>query len=158
MVYEWKFRQPVPAQKAGEYLNKLEKENGKLTAQLVLDESRDENALLHPCFEWDDAKAAEGYRLQQAGFIIRNITVKLETSAGKKEPVRAFVNIGEKEQFKNKGEFVTFEIAMQNEEYRQRVLKYALDELKTFRTKYSTYKELSNIFKAIEETETKISA
>jgi hypothetical protein len=33
-----------------------------LTPAVVVEESRDEAALLHPMFEWDDASAAERYR------------------------------------------------------------------------------------------------
>ena len=157
-VYSWKFGQPVPAQVAGEYLEKLEQENGALTPELVLNESRDEKAVLHPCFEWDDGKAAESYRLYQARKIISNITVKIETSANETStPVRAFVSISDSAK-KETGNFVSIGVAMNDEVMRAQVLKNALYELQTFKRKYAAYSELQNIFNAIDELETKLPA
>lgn len=91
MVYEYKVPYTkVSAQEAGEELARIECEHGGLTPELVVDASREESAPLHPVFEWNDRKAAERYRIVQAGSLIRNVTVKIE-EAPRMEPVRAFV-------------------------------------------------------------------
>lgn len=93
MVYQYKVPYArVGAQIAGEELARIEKEKGSLTPEMVVDESREEDAPLHPVFELDDKKAAECYRIVQAGGLIRNVTVKIE-EAPRMEPVRAFVNV-----------------------------------------------------------------
>lgn len=57
MVYQYKVPYArVSAQTAGEELARIEKENGSLTPELVVDESRREEAPLHPVFEWDERK------------------------------------------------------------------------------------------------------
>ena len=156
-AYFWKRILPVPAQKAGEYLEELEKKHSALTPEIVLEESRDENAVLHKCFEWDDAKAAEGYRLVQARNIIRNITVKIEKQDSPALITRAFVNVQD-ESKKDKGRFVSVGIAITDEQMKKQILKNALYELQTFKNKYAECYELGKIFADIEELEKTLSA
>lgn len=68
MVFEWKMKglYPVAAQAAGMELERIYKDHGRCDAADVVDESRPEEAVLHPCFEWRDHVAAEFYRQQQA--------------------------------------------------------------------------------------------
>ena len=145
MTYQWKIELPIPAQEAGEYLEKLEKRDGCITAQSLLEESRPENAPLHRCFEWDDAKAAELYRLKQARFIIANLTVTVEEKDVKQ---RGFVSIAET---RETGRFVSVSRAMKAPEMRAQVLKNALEELLNFRRKYSELTELAEIFRLIDQ-------
>ena len=71
MTYKWKpsSRIGINAETAGAVMDSLE-QRGALTAKNLLDESRPAEAPLHNEFEWDDIKAAEEYRLQQARHII----------------------------------------------------------------------------------------
>ena len=155
MTYEWKYAMKVPAQQAGEYLSKLEKEKGELTPELVLNESRNEKAVLHSCFEWDDAKAAEGYRLYQARHILSNITVVIERENIPPQNIRAFVNVSDNSKHET-GKFISLNVAMQNEDYKEQVLRNALYELQMFKNKYADYVELEKVFIAIEELAEKI--
>lgn len=151
MVYSWKYPWAVPAQVAGEYLSELERDKGELTPELVLNESRDENAVLHPCFEWNDEKAAESYRLWQAGKIIRDITVTIEREeTAPPRVIRAYVNIADQQKHE-KGAYVSLNVAMNNGDYKAQVLKNALYELQTFKNKYADYVELEKVFTAIDE-------
>ena len=77
MEYRWKIPKygAVPAQAAGEHIEELEATHGKVTPKLLLDDSRPEDAVLHPLYEWDDYKAAEKYRLSQSGDIVRNLVI-----------------------------------------------------------------------------------
>ena len=154
-VYDWKYPWAVPAQVAGEYLSELEKREGKLTPELVLNESRDENAVLHPCFEWDDEKAAESYRLWQAGKILRDITVTIVREEHEPKIVRAYVNVTDQQKHE-KGAYVSLNVAMNNGDYKAQVLKNALYELQTFKNKYADYVELEKVFIAIDELAEKI--
>ena len=92
MTYQWKIpTAPVDAQVAGEELERLYQQNGKLAPKDIVDANREENAPLHKCFEWNDSIAAEKYRECQAGDIIRCLVTVVENE--KSEPTRAFVHV-----------------------------------------------------------------
>jgi hypothetical protein len=68
----------VDAQTAGEELDRIRKERGTLGPGAVVDESRPDEAPLHPVFEWCDPVAAEKYREHQATNLIRQVRVVVE--------------------------------------------------------------------------------
>ena len=65
----------VDAQTVGDELGRIYDEHGELTAPLVVDEARPDDAPLHPAFEWDDAVAAELHREHQARTLIRSVEI-----------------------------------------------------------------------------------
>lgn len=85
MVYKWKTGSVIKAdaQVAGEVCEGLKNTVG-LTKKNLVDASRAEDAPLHNSFEWDDAVAAESYREEQAGYIIRSLTVSVHGRKGEK--------------------------------------------------------------------------
>ena len=133
---------PVDAQSAGEELDRIYQKHGNLIPSNVVEESRDETSVLHPCFEWNDAAAAEKYRETQAGLILRNITVVSE-SVGNEEPVRAFVSVQKSYQ--------PIEIVLSDQEKTEELLRNALKELVSFKAKYNTLSMLKPVFDAIEK-------
>lgn len=52
--------------------------DGRVTPKLVVDTARDKKSPLHPYFEWDDRKAGEVYRLDQARTLIRSVVITQE--------------------------------------------------------------------------------
>jgi hypothetical protein len=114
---------------------------GRLNAKELVEASRDENAPLHDMFEWDDAIAAEKYREEQAKKIIRSIELVIED-----KPVnyRAFSSIGPKA-------YTSTQTALSKDATRRILLNSAKAELQAFKRKYSTLKELSDVFSAIDE-------
>src|ERR1700680_1931431 len=63
-------------QKIGEALAQIAAaSNGHLTPKAVVSEARNNRSVLHRHFEWDDAVAAEAFRLDQARTLIRSIRV-----------------------------------------------------------------------------------
>jgi len=63
----------------------------RITPQIVVDESRPEDAPLHSRFEWDDEVAGEAFRRQQAAQMIRSVEVTFQPSSsggGESRPVR----------------------------------------------------------------------
>lgn len=80
----------VDAQTVGEELERLNDAHGELTATLVVDAARPEDAPLHPAFEWNDHDAAELYRQHQARGMIRSIQVVREPRA---EPEPVYVHV-----------------------------------------------------------------
>jgi hypothetical protein len=76
-----------------EELQRIYKRDGVLKPEAVVEEARPEHSPLHDRFEWDDSIAAERYRREQAGDLIRKVHVDVRTSKGATESVRAFVNL-----------------------------------------------------------------
>lgn len=65
----------VDAQTAGMELDRIRRRDGTIHPAVVVDESRPEDAPLHPAFEWRDAVAAERYREHQATQLIKVVRV-----------------------------------------------------------------------------------
>lgn len=143
---------PVPAEVAAHTIDDLQKKLGKdsVTANELLDASRDINAPLHCCFEWDDSIAAENFRTEQARRIINSIRITITKDNVPSEPVRYLLNVKPVAP-KVHGEFVNLDNVFSNPAYRQQVLKNALAELQNFQRRYSNYQELSGVFVAIKD-------
>lgn len=77
-------------QKIGQALAKIAQDGGgRLTPPAVVEAARNARSPLHRHFEWDDAKAAQSYRLDQARAIIGVIRIDDDTE----EPTRAFLSV-----------------------------------------------------------------
>ena len=143
MTYQWKLPGiiPVDAQTAGEELDRIYSTAGELTPAKVVDASRPATAPLHPCFEWDDAVAAEKWRENQAGAIIRNIAVTVEADNVPVD-VRAFVSVDR--------EYQPIQLVMNNEDKLNSLLLAAIGELRAFENKYRVLNELRPVIEAIQ--------
>jgi len=137
----------VSANDAGKVMESIEERDGKVTAQSFLDESRPEESPTHGCFEWDDAVAAEKYRLDQAQHTILDLVVTVEHNNEEKK-IPAFVNVTTS----GNAEYVTTSVAYTRVESRGVVLRNALKELEAFQRKYAKLTELTDVFDAIEKT------
>lgn len=63
-----------------EKLAELAKKNGgRLTPNVVLEEAKDRDSVLHNLFEWDDTLAAHQHRIYQARQIITSVRVVITT-------------------------------------------------------------------------------
>lgn len=80
----------VKADVIAEELTRIHQENDGLTARALVDDATPPTAPLHPVFEWDDAKAADGYRLHQGRNLIRAVQVTWGKD-GHSEPLMVFV-------------------------------------------------------------------
>ena len=144
---------PVEAAVAADTIRELQKTLGKdfITAKELLDASRDEEAPLHSCFEWDDSIAAEKYRKGQALHIINSLEITLvKTEDHPAQKTRLYLNV-QPVAPKRQGEFVSYNVVFSNETYRKQVLSNALIELRSFQRKYSCYNELASVFKSIDD-------
>lgn len=147
MVYKWKYyNYSVDANVVGKALEDIEKQNGEITAELLLEKATPEDSELHKLFIWDDEKAANEWRLHEARRIIAAVAVVYEET---EEPTvtRAFVNVGSV----HNGSFITTAKAFSDEKSRSIVLRHALDELKAFKAKYAGLKELKTLFSEIDK-------
>lgn len=143
MTYQWKTgtRAKADAQVAGEMCERLAEE-GRLTAEDLLDENRPEDAPLHGEFEWNDGIAAEEWRKQQARNIINHLVVVRENV----EPVRGFFQIERKT-----SAYQPIGTILRHADQTNQLLDTALRELTAFQRKYNALCQLSKVFDAISE-------
>lgn len=156
-VYKWKgfVNFGCTAQVAGEELERIRvKYNGRLISANVLAEAKDQKSPLHKAFEWDNAKAAHLWRLNQAGDLIRNIVVVNKDPDGQEKTIRAFVNVTQDED----RHYTSISHAMSDDALRKQVLSQAWDELTSWKERYKELVEFSKIFAAIESTDAKKAA
>ena len=153
MVYEWKIpKYRLPAQKAGEELERIERKHGVVTPRNVLEESRPGKAILHDLFEWNDSRAAERFRLEQAQEIIGNIAVVHVVQDAPRTPVRAFMNIIPNDQERG---YVSIVRVLTNQEYTRQLLEEALSEFIALRKKYVMLVDLAELFQVIDDFQKK---
>jgi hypothetical protein len=80
----------IDPQVAGEQLDLIYTRHNELTASLVVDAARPEDAPLHPGFEWNDSIAAERHREHQARNLIRSVQI---ISSNNEPPEPVFVHV-----------------------------------------------------------------
>jgi hypothetical protein len=142
-VYAWKTgaRLTIDAQFAGERLEQLKTTHSTLTADIVVSDARNSDSPLHDGFEWDNTIAAEQYRLQQARYILRSVVVK-DMPGHADEEIRAFVVIKNEN---SDNSYVPTQIALSDDEMRQKVLMQAHRDLEALERKYNDLSELAEI-------------
>lgn len=113
------------------------------TPEEVLEKAKDPNSELHKCFEWDDTKAAEKYRLQQSRQIMCNLVFVTEDD---EEPVRVMYKLT-----MEKSEYHPTKLILKQPDQYAQLLQQAKGELDSFKKKYKILKELKSIFDAIDE-------
>ena len=117
-----------------------EKYGGKIHPRDVVNEARADNSPLHNSFEWDDAKAGEAYRIEQArGIIQLSVTVLPNTNA----PIRAFVSLSTDRI--TGGGYTPVESVVSDLDMRRIMLKDATTELEIFVRKFDGIKELLGV-------------
>jgi len=148
-VYQWKdgSRFAVPAQRAGEEIERISAGGNPVTASMVVDESRPLDAVLHPCFTWDDAKAAEMHRENEARQIIRHCYRVETTEQGEEKPVLGFVSVTVQE---DRGYLAT-DVVCRSEDLRGQAVRDALAGLKGWQRRYAHLKELDPLMTAMEK-------
>jgi len=129
--------------------------DGLLHAESVLEAARSADSPLHGRFEWDDARAAEGYRLGQARTLIAAAII-MEPRLG--EPIRAYVSLTPDRA--NGGGYRGTGEVLDSAGLRRILLADALREIEVLARRYSTLHELASVWalaaslksKLIEET------
>jgi hypothetical protein len=62
-------------------ISRIYKENGGITPDLVIKAASDPKSVLHHLFEWDDTKAGNAYRVDQARQIITSVKINIVTES-----------------------------------------------------------------------------
>ena len=112
--------------------------NGKVNPRDVLAEAKSDTSPLHRYFTWEDSKAGERYRLQEARALLQRYRIRIVE--GEKTSVRAFVSLTD-ERGKDGGYRPLMQV-LGMEERREQMLADALEELQRFEAKYQMLSEL----------------
>ena len=120
------------AQKVGEEIDAIGEE---VTPRQIVDKATDSNTELHKCFEWDDVKAADKYRLQQARNIMCCLVVHRDEKCQFNQEVRAFHHT-------ESGSYKTIQHIYQRPDEYARLLQSAYADLEAFKRKYKNLQEL----------------
>ena len=135
------------AMRYGSRLNELAQSKGLVRATDIVEDAADDQSPLHDFFEWDDTVAAGKWREDQAYYLLRNIAVVTEQPDGQEKEIRLMYNIVDTD---NTRGYVNIVRILDEQELRQQIIDKALRELRSWRDKYKTYKELVPILEAIE--------
>lgn len=117
-------------------LRALHSRDGVLTCEAVLDAARPKNSPLHDYFTWDNSRAAERYRLIEAGRLIA--TVRIEYRQKKAAQIiyaPAFIPTGTSSE--GKRQYYPVEEVTKNEFLQQKALADARNEMEGTRARYS---------------------
>lgn len=129
-------------------LERLASAHGGVTPAIVLREAKRSRSKLHRFFDWDDKEAADKWRLEQAGEMIRAVRVVIiDESSGREVAARAYVSVKTRDVGKM---YIPTLSAMSDAEYREQVLARALDELRDWQIRYQNLQELADLFSVIE--------
>lgn len=116
------------------------------TPKQILDKAKDAETELHKCFEWDNTKAGEKWRLHQARKLVCSLVFKEQSEQTDPAPgIRLFFKIDEDEGYK------PVVMIMRDKAEYQKLLTKALSELRAFQAKYKSLTELDSIFSEIEK-------
>jgi hypothetical protein len=155
MIYQWRTdaRFPVGATIAAERLTRIKKQNGEITPRAVVDDASSPKSPLHPCFEWNDDKAADAHRLWQARKLIGSIVVAEVNDKPVQHETRAFVHVTA-----DSPRYEPIDVAMRSEPMREEIIGRAWQEIKMWRARYAAYQEFAEIIDAIDTNRRKRSA
>ena len=117
-----------------------EKNAGRLFPRDVVEEARPATSPLHNSFEWDDGKAAEAWRIEQARHLIQ---VSVTVLPGVSSPVRAFVSLTSDR--RDAGGYLTIEAVLGKVDLKEKMLKDAAAELAIFISKFKGIQELVDV-------------
>lgn len=128
-------------------------QDNKIHPEDVVEAARPKTSILHKYFTWDDSKAANERRIDQARGLLR-ATVRIMQVNGDKRPVRVFMSLTEDRN--DSGGYYPVVNVLSNKTLRRQMLEDAFKELQVFERKYANLRELSEIFAKSKEVQRRI--
>lgn len=126
----------------GDTLDQLQGENGgRLTPRVVVDAARPDESPLHPCFEWDDLRAAELYREDQARHVINSVRVVQRSDDPRAEArvLHAFVSLSEQTDDGPERGYIPLARVLNDAALLKQAMDRAAAELRAFEDRYREF-------------------
>jgi len=141
----------------GEEIERIKAKHGikMLKSKTIVDEARDENSPIHEYFEWDDSKASELYRRQQAVNLINRIVV-VEIKDGEEKEVPFLVNVKIVDADEEDRGYISFDELIEDELLYDQYLNGLIQELITLKAKIKNFEELMGIYREIDKVQKKL--
>ena len=137
------------AEALGKTLDALRSRKGRFAARDVVRAARSKSSPIHSLFEWNNARAAEMFREEQARGYIRSLVVVVEGDDGGEIAVPVAVSFGPGDGY------TATEVVMSSTQLRARLIQQALEEAEGWRARYRHLKELAAVFEAIERVKSR---
>jgi hypothetical protein len=122
--------------------------DGLLRPEWIVEEARPTTSPLHGRFTWDDSRAAELFRLEEARHLIR-VTVELLPVETADRAFRVFVSL-RADRHKDGGYRASVTV-LADHEGRAQLLREAKADMLAFTRKYRQLSELARVFAAMDE-------
>ncbi len=149
--FRWKDRftsNGVSANEAGRIIIELqENDSGLVTPEQIVRHACHPENPLHRLFEWDDTKAAEQFRLEQARNILRSLVYDVEIIPGKVEEIRYTVNVMQNGQ----NGYASIETALANDDLSRQVIDEASRYVQIAIKRLSQYRQMAKIVGTLEK-------
>lgn len=121
--------------------------DGICSPQMLVDSARSEEDDLHEAFEWDDFRAAESHRRQQARWLIGSIRI---VDDGQPSGAPAFVHVKVVDENGGSEGYVDTATLRTNDEMRAFAIAEARKYLSGARKRYGHLNELTKVWDAID--------
>ena len=131
----------VSAQQAGEELSRIAERDGEVKASVLVSESRPKEAPLHPAFTWDNKKAADLYRLEEARRVIRLVRVIDSHDNHQDEPILVHVPCSESP--RSEGSYKSPHVIVKDYAEYQRALTAAQEKVSAAQRAISDLKKIA---------------
>lgn len=131
--------------------------HGVLNQQAVLDAARDPSHVLHPFFDWDDARAGEAYRLLQVNALVRRVrlTVVRQDHTTRAVTITTTRGYQSRPSMRHRdGGYEPVESILSDDEKRRELLAQVLRELASYRKRYADLQELESVWAAVDDVTT----
>lgn len=149
-------------------INAIKDQKGLTPESFLEDAEKTESPLraLYPESIWDNSHAAHLYRLQYTRSIINeikiivedteyyafeNVKVNIESALSSSEQISKAST--QNNEYKPERRYELMTDILNDDDMRKQIVEEALKQIKTWKAKYSIYKEFEKIIKAIEELE-----
>jgi len=145
-VYSPGWRPTVSPEVAGRELHRIGMKKGHVRPRDVWEESRDSDAPLHRCFEWNDEKAAVIYRDRQARNLIGALRIVYEDDPVQEQRIEFFHVDHEKH-----GSTYIPSRRLGEADYARQVVRDCLRLMMGVRTRYKQVHELASLYTQIDD-------
>ncbi len=138
MVY-WKeafMHQIVDAEKVFKELEKISEK----TPMNIVEKAKNDKSEMHKCFTWDEGKAAEAWRLQEARQMVNHLVVKCDVITQKNEHVSVVINVFSSIPTDEGRRFVKTSDGMNNEILKQMIVSEVQSLLSQAKIKMTAHK------------------
>lgn len=155
--YAWKRGAiPVKPATAAQELHRIAERDGDVSPAAVVKAATPKGAPLHPAFEWDNKKAAELYREDQARYLMRQLVVVYRDAGGEQQQTRAMVRLTVHELVEDEDEpagpmrYLPIQRVLADEGMTRDYIAQAREELRAFQSKYRDVQALASTVAAID--------